>query len=503
MPIDRSRTPLYITLIVFVMLSFVLAITSYLFYQQLTVARKDKADAEAQRAAATRELNPEDTSSLAYAKIALTKRIGTVKQDSVATVESECNELFTKYFSPDYKGEKTFMILVQKLNADLEALQKKGRDRDQEKAELELAKTKALEQAEESRAQAEQQVAEARQEMANAKQEFQRQRGETDKAMEDIRGKQDDAEKRVTQLDLLLKEVAELGKFLTNDVRRIHPEKGKVRESKNRKERFEAEASEVGKIGLVREELEFANATIRDLNDTLVRLRVADPSLQLVVRRAIPRGDIIDGFDGRVIEVDEADRSVLLWMPSTAALRPGLVFSVFNAAVPRPAEGDRKATVQVVQIEGNSVARARIESDYLGEPILAGDAVASSLWSPGVVTEIVVVGYVDIAGSANGYETLKAELERAGARVSEVVTARTSLVVDAGPPRAAQVAAGRVKNWRQPDEDRRNKAMKSAKEAGVRVVGLEGLFDMLGLDPMAFRGNVLPRAGSTGTPGAF
>lgn len=40
MPVDRSRTPLYITLIVFVMLSFVLAITTYLFFQQRSDAIK-------------------------------------------------------------------------------------------------------------------------------------------------------------------------------------------------------------------------------------------------------------------------------------------------------------------------------------------------------------------------------------------------------------------------------------------------------------------------------
>jgi hypothetical protein len=45
--------------------------------------------------------------------------------------------------------------------------------------------------------------------------------------------------------------------------------------------------------------------------------------------------------------------------------------------------------------------------------------------------------------------------------------------------------------------------VQEARALGVRVVGLEGLFEMLGLDPVAFRGNVLPRAGSTGTPGAF
>jgi radical SAM superfamily enzyme YgiQ (UPF0313 family) len=35
MPVDKSRAPLYIALIVFAMLSFVLAVTTYLFFQSM------------------------------------------------------------------------------------------------------------------------------------------------------------------------------------------------------------------------------------------------------------------------------------------------------------------------------------------------------------------------------------------------------------------------------------------------------------------------------------
>lgn len=496
MPVDRSRTPLYITLIVFVMLSFVLAITTYLFFQQRTDALQQRAAAEAERDTAQR-----DQRTVTSENERLRAVIGMAK-DTADTIEAERNQLFEQQFASYTDGEKTFVKLVAWLNAALAQLNQEKRDLEQQKASLEDEMKKAVDQAAQDRQRAEQQATAARDESMKLETDFQDRRKETEAKMGDLVTKQQEADARAEQLQAVIAGIAELGQFLTNDVRTLTVG-SKTRDSSDRRKKFEAEASDTEKLKIVREELQFAEQTIQRLNATLDRLRVATPALQRTVREATPRDERIDGFDGRIIDVDEADRSVLVSTSSTLGIRPGLVFSVFDPSDPRPVEGDRKAVIEVVQVEGPRTARARIARDAVEQPILSGDGIATSLWSPGVAAEVVIVGYVDFQGSPDDMAVLKRLVERAGARVSEDVTARTSLVVDAGPPRADLLAGGRVKNWRKPDQDRQKNAVQEARALGVRVVGLEGLFEMLGLDPVAFRGNVLPRAGSTGTPGAF
>lgn len=496
MPVDRSRTPLYITLIVFVMLSFVLAITTYLFFQQRSDAFQQRDAAAAERDAAQREQR-----TVASENERLRAVIGMAK-DTADTIEAERNQLFEQQFAKYTDGERTFVKLVAWLNTALAQLNQEKRDLEQQKTALEDEMRKAVEQAAQDRQRAEQQATAARDESMKLQADFQERRGTTEKEMADIVTKQQEAAARAEQLQALVAGIAELGSFLTNDVRLLTVG-SKTRDSSDRRKKFEAEASDTEKLKIVREELQFAEQTIQRLNATLDRLRVATPALQRTVRDATPRDDRIDGFDGRVIDVSEVDRTVLVSTPSTAGIRPGLLFSVFDPSNPRPVEGDRKAVVEVVQVEGPGVARARIQSDAVEQPILSGDGIATSLWSPGVTAEVVIVGYVDVQGSPDDAALLKRLVERSGARVNEDVTARTSLVVDAGPPRAELLAGGRVKNWRKPEQDRQKNAVLEARALGIRVVGIEGLFDMLGLDPVALRGNRLPRAGSAGAAAAY
>jgi hypothetical protein len=237
---------------------------------------------------------------------------------------------------------------------------------------------------------------------------------------------------------------------------------------------------------LVREvlrELQKRQRQIRDLNETLARLRVADEKLQKIVRDATPADERIDGFDGRVVAVNAAESTALVLCPSTAGLRPGTVLFVYDPADPRPEFGARKGTVQVVSVESPTLARARVVRDSAADPILSGDGVATSLWSPGGDVEVVLVGFVRIGDDPAGEAgALQARIERAGARVVNAVSPQTTLVVDAGVPDAAEMSSGAAKSWRAADENRRKAAIEQAEKLGLRVTGLAGLLEMLGLD---------------------
>jgi hypothetical protein len=492
MPVDKSRAPLYIALIVFAMLSFVLAITTYLFFQQRTDALKQHEAMSTELAAAQREQRTATSENERLRAV-----IGMTK-DTADTIEAERNQLFEQQFAKYTEGEKSFVKLVEWLNAAVVQLDKDKLDLQQQKESLEDEMKKAVAQAAQDRQRAEQQATTARADQQKQADDYASQRAGTVRQMEEIRVRQQEADARAEQLQAIVAGITELGPFLTNDERDLKVG-SKTRSSVDRRARFEKEASDTERLKIVREELQFAEQAIQRLNTTLGRLGVSDPALQRVVREAVNKDDRIDGFDGRVIDVNEADRTALLSVASTAGMRPGLLLSVFDPSDPRPREGDRKAVVEVVQVEGPGVARARIKGGFTRQPILSGDGVATSLWSPGTTVEVVIVGYVDFQGTADDAAQLTRLVERSGARVVEDVTARTRLVVDAGQPRPDVLAAGRAKNWRKPEQDRQKNAVQEARSLGIRVVGLDGLFDMLGLDPAELRGGRLPgvRAAAT------
>jgi len=77
---------------------------------------------------------------------------------------------------------------------------------------------------------------------------------------------------------------------------------------------------------------------------------------------------------------------------------------------------------------------------------------------------------------------------RAGGRVVDAVTPMTSLVVDAGKPPAERGDEGFAEESR-----RQARSLATAKQYGVRVVGIDALLDMLGLSRSSLASDRLPR----------
>ena len=102
----------------------------------------------------------------------------------------------------------------------------------------------------------------------------------------------------------------------------------------------------------------------------------------------------------------------------------------------------------------------------------------------------MIVGWVNIDDAgATDREQLAEMVRRAGGRVVDAVTPMTAMVVDGGKPPSERGEAGFAEEARR---QVRNRA--TAKQYGVRVVGLDALLDMLGLSKAALSSNGLPRA---------
>ncbi|MEI7782009.1 MAG: hypothetical protein WCJ18_08820 [Planctomycetota bacterium] len=463
---------LSIALIVFVMLTFVLAVTTYLFF-------KEKFDAvEAVRNAETKMAEATTAEAKAREELTALQQVVGIAGAEAATgsdLQSKLNEEFG-----DIEEEKRhFTGVVAALKESLAKVSDDLKKAEADKLEAEKSKQEALEAAAKQRTELENQVKAKEAAAVELKQQFDEDRAKHEELSKRLAEKQKEALARSERLDLLVAEIA----------------KGESLLPPARQPRFKAGEAE-GRVGLLFDELRDREKQIAQQNTLLSELRVADKSLQETVLAATPKDDRIDGFDGRILSVNEADRSVLIDVGSTQGLRPGLVLKVYEPGDERPQAAASKAVVEVVAVESGALARARIRQASIRDPILEGDRVATSLWKPRTTFEAVIVGFVQMDGDeTSDQDRLQELIERVGGRVEQMVSSSTTMIVDAGPPRTIGAGTERATGWRPADETRRDRQLKEARRLGIRIVGLDAFLEMLGLDRDSLDSNRLIRVG--------
>jgi hypothetical protein len=461
---------LTIALIVFALLTFILTITSYLFFKQRTdeqaksqVAEKALADKQ-EELLASRAENEE-----------LRKFIGSTNDEPLGDIETNLNNLFATDFAGFRGDTRSYGQLVAWLRNEFRRKDGEVKTSDDKSKQASKDADDARSQATAAKDESEKRVQQIRDEQEKSKQAFDEQWKNHEQKQTDLLQAKSAAETRADRLGLLVAEIANGGQYL----------------AANRQKDFKAKETAEDRLDLIYAELRDRAKVIDEQNRILASLRVADRGLQEQVLAATPKDDRIDGFDGRVLSVDERERSVLMSCASSRGIRPGMILHVFTADDnDRPQAGDRKGVVEVTSIEGPSLLRGTIRRDSTRSPILVGDGVATSLWAAGTAPEVVIVGYVNLDDErGDDRDRLVDLVQRAGGRVVEAVTPMTAMVVDAGKPPAELGEEGFAEEAR-----RQNRSLGTAKQYGVRVVGLDSLLDMLGLSRAALTADRLPRA---------
>ena len=461
---------LTIALIVFALLTFILTITSYLFFKQRTdeqaksqVAEKALADKQ-EELLKSRAENEE-----------LRKFIGPTNDEPLGDIETNLNNLFATDFAGFRGDTRSYGQLVAWLRNEFRRKDGEVKTSDDKSKQASKDADDARSQATAAKDESEKRVQQIRDEQEKSKQAFDEQWKNHEQKQTDLLQAKSDAETRADRLGLLIAEIANGGQYL----------------AANRQKDFKAKETAEDRLDLIYAELRDRAKVIDEQNRILASLRVADRGLQEQVLAATPKDDRIDGFDGRVLSVDERERSVLMSCASSRGIRPGMILHVFTADDnDRPQAGDRKGVVEVTSIEGPSLLRGTIRRDSTRSPILVGDGVATSLWAAGTAPEVVIVGYVNLDDErGDDRDRLVDLVQRAGGRVVEAVTPMTAMVVDAGKPPAELGEEGFAEEAR-----RQNRSLGTAKQYGVRVVGIDSLLDMLGLSRAALTADRLPRA---------
>lgn len=468
---------LSIALIIFVMLTFILGVTTYLGF-------KGKADAEAQTTAANEKATKaaEDLAAQKANNDLLINAIGIAMTDpddpSQINPKKAIDNWFTQRFGDFKEDPRSYEQLALWLKESIREKDSQLQERLIEKERAVAAATKERDAADTRADGFSQQVKKVEQEAAERRQEYEasvkKHQEDMDKLSQDYKKALDDA----NQLQEIEQAVARAEDVVS--ARSLDSFKSK---------------STVDRVDIILTELRERERAINRYNALLAKLRVADPELQRTVADSTPLDDRIDGFDGRVISVNQSDRTALVLCDSTRGMRPGLVLYVYGPDDPQPLLAARKATVEVMSLESPTLVRVRIRSDSIGDPIVSGDGVATSLWEAGAQFTAVMVGHVQIdQDPESDAERLQELIEGVGGKVETSVTPLTTMLIDAGEPQTFGLQ--KPKDWRERDEKRRERELREARRLGVQVIGIGEFMQMLGLRRDSLDANRVPEATS-------
>ncbi len=471
MAVNRTQqSGLTIALIVFVMLTFVLAAATYFGFTGRQKAIEDRAAAEKQATTAANDLRQAQADLEALRSV-----VGVAPNTPVADIETGLAALFEGDFAGFDKESKSYSSLVGWLRDEFRDLSGKVKAAEADKQVLANQSGADAERLQKELADWKREAETAKAAQASQKKDFDDRWATVEQEKTDLLASVEQARDNAKQLKALEAEIGKAIEFMTAA----------------QQEPFAA-GDAFARLQQIFNLLANNKKQIVSQNELLARLRVADPAAQRAIAAVTSADDRIDGFDGRIVDVDPRSDTVTVASRTTAGLRPGLVLQVFDPADPRPEFGNRKAVIQVTEVEGPTLARASIQRQTDADPILPGDGVSSSLWAAGTAPDIVIVGFADVdQDGRSDRDRLTDLISRAGGRVQDGVTSSTAMVVDLGSPTGQDIQ--RVAPDWPTESKQRERALRDAKNYGVRVKGTADLLDMLGLAPDSFTVGRFPR----------
>jgi flagellar motor protein MotB len=491
----NDKQPYIIGLIIFVLLTFVLAVTNYFAYKWGFDNKTAMEEAQKKESEANSKMRTAILSRKTVVQDVLGMDMDNIDTDNVEEILKQNEEILSRkkkqvddVFSanvdpPTYTKTLDWIASsIKTHNGQMKACEDAKEAFETEKKKLVAEKDKELQDKDGKLKELQSALDEKQQELAKYQED-------TTKQKDELVAEKKKAEDKLALLKSLGEEIARCKDHLSTERQKQWPGAGEGDAAADG-------GSDIERLKLLFVEMRDKDRAIAALNQVVAQLRVADPALQKIVRDAIPKDDRIDGFDGRILSVNEMDRTVLIALGSTDGIRPGLVFYVYDPTDPQPQIGARKGVVEVVGVEGGSLVRARVRQDATRKPILPGDAVATNLWAPGASLEVVLVGVPQFGGMAEADATrFKRIVERIGGTVETDVSPSTTIVVDGGIPKLKGNDPD-VQSVKQTMSDKdkrlREKQLKEASRLGIKVVAMEPFLGMMGLQLDAVGANRLP-----------
>jgi len=333
----RESQGLQIALVIFVMLTIVLGVTTFIFYRQAT-------EAESKAKAATAEASKQTTTART-----MTDNFNELKR-YIGVAETEEREKINETFTKDmatYAGtvpEKS-RFYRQSLEYLANVVKEKNAALDARQVELEKVKAAAktsVDAAEAKTKQFEAAVGQTSQDLASEREKFKNETAKLKKDYEDLAGQLQQARKETEA--------------------KVTAAETKVQEAKVYGEKMASIAKGRG---------EQLNSLTKET---------------------------LDSIDGHIRSVDQQTGTVYIDLGSADSLRRQVTFNVYPADASEVKKAKKKASIEVTQVLNDHLSEARIIDDNPSDPILPGDLINTPVWSPGEKQHFALAGFIDIDG---------------------------------------------------------------------------------------------------------
>ncbi|MGD9721732.1 MAG: hypothetical protein AB7O59_05405 [Pirellulales bacterium] len=189
--------------------------------------------------------------------------------------------------------------------------------------------------------------------------------------------------------------------------------------------------------------------------------------------------------DGKIDWVNQRSRTVWINVGSEDGLRLQTAFSVFPNFAANPVEAKGKGKIEVTRLMGPHMAEARILSDDLSTPLMPGDLIFSPTWAPGRPEHFALVGMMDIDDDGvsdrqrvrdlitmNG-GVIDAEVADDGQRTGKMSINTKYLVRGSEPP--AVEGSNAIAGWSEINAE--------AQQMGTRMMNVHEFLDYMGYEP--------------------
>ncbi|HZZ74121.1 MAG TPA: hypothetical protein VFE24_17845 [Pirellulales bacterium] len=101
---------------------------------------------------------------------------------------------------------------------------------------------------------------------------------------------------------------------------------------------------------------------------------------------------------GKVIWINQATRTVTINLGQQDGLRKQITFGVYDGTSTNINKSQKKGSIEVIQLDGAHSALCRILDDDLKNPLMPGDVIYTPVWQPGHTEHFAMAGFFDIDG---------------------------------------------------------------------------------------------------------
>lgn len=232
------------------------------------------------------------------------------------------------------------------------------------------------------------------------------------------------------------------------------------------------------------------------LNNTIAGLEMRIDKLREIIDNLEKLS--FESADGLITGVQHSSGRVLINLGEADFLKSRTTFSVYSKENPGVGRGpeDIKGKIEVTQILGPHLAEAKVIDEDLNRPILQGDLVYTPAWSPGVVEKVSLIGLIDLDGDGRSdreqlhqYLTsvgcvIDNEVDDEGHRVPEngKITVETRFLVKGKIPDMDHALTEKEQALVRMMHEQQTQMEKEARINGVRVIKLSDFLSYIGFE---------------------